>query len=462
MAMLAEPVDVILLRPQPRQEKFLTCPADIAIYGGAAGGGKTWSLLFEPLRHVENEKFGAVIFRRTISEIIKEGAMWDEAGSIYPLWNAKPNQADHFYRFPSSAKISFAHLQYETNLKDWRGAQIPLIEFDQLETFSQTQFFYMFSRNRSTSGVHPYLRGTCNPEPGWLAGFLDWWIDDEGYALPPRSGVIRWMVRENDVTFWADSPEELRRAHPDSIPKSVTFILSTVYDNQILLQKDPGYLANLQALSKVERARLLGDRRRGGNWKIRPAGRIYGEFTDSHVIPDFTIPITWPRYRGVDYGAVNTAVVWLAEDPNTHILYLFKEYLRGERTTKQHVADVQQHGEADGTWGGSASEDQQRWDWSDAGLAVQQPLISDVEAGIDRVNEAFKDRKLFIFQSCTGTIEEAGAYSRELDDQGQPTDKIKDKSSFHRLDALRYVLPGALSSAGAGVTSYRYPNKKAR
>lgn len=451
-----EVAPVINIRPQPRQERFLASPADIVIYGGAAGGGKSWSMLVEPIRHVNNGKFGAVIFRRTIAEIVKEGAMWDEAAAIYPLFNARSNQSEHFYRFPSGAKITFAHLQYETTLRDWLGAQIPLIEFDQLETFSQTQFLYMLSRNRSTSGVRPYIRGTCNPEPGWLAGFLDWWIDEEGYAMPNRSGRIRWMVRENDITYWADSPEELRRSHPESIPKSVTFILSTVYDNQILLQKDPGYLANLQALSKVDRARLLGDRRRGGNWKIRPAGKIYDEFTDAHVIPDFPVPVTWPTYRGVDYGAVNTCVIWLAENPITHTLYLFREYLKGEKTTKQHVKDVLEFGDADGTWGGAPSEEQQRWDWSDAGLAVQQPPVSDVEAGIDRVKELLKDRKLFIFRSCTGVVEEAGSYSRKLDDTGLPTDEIKDKSSFHRLDALRYVVCGVIQNVGSGVVSYKY------
>ena len=447
------PVEVINIQPQRRQETFLSSPADIAIYGGAAGGGKTYGMLLEPLRHIENPKFGAVIFRRTLAEIIKEGAMWDEAGNIYPLMGGKPNQAEHFYRFPLKSKISFSHLQYEKDLISWRGAQVPLLEFDQLETFTQTQFFYMFSRNRSTCGVKPYLRATCNPEPGWLAGFLDWWIDEDGYAILSRSGKIRWMVRENDQTFWADHPEDLKRAHPNSIPKSVTFVVSTVYDNQILMEKDPGYLANLQALSRVDRERLLGDRRRGGNWKVRPAGRIYENFK---VIPDFPIPITWPRYRGVDYGAVNTAVIWLAEDPMTHVLYLYKEYLRGEMTTKQHVKEVQEHGEAEGTWGGSPSETQQRWDWSDAGLAVQEPLISDVEAGIDRVNEAFKDHKLQVFQSCTGVIEEAGSYSRKLDDSGLPTNEIKDKSSYHRLDALRYVVPGAISAAHSGVVSYKY------
>lgn len=268
--------EVIDIRPQPRQEQFLASSADIAIYGGAAGGGKTWSLLLEPLRHIGNKDFGAVIFRRSIPEIMKEGALWDEASNIYPLLGGRQNKVDHFFTFPSGAKVTLAHLQDEENLKDWRGAQIALIEFDQLETFTEKQFFYMLSRNRSTSGIQPYVRASCNPEPGWLADFLSWWIDKEGYAILERSGQIRWMVRENDLTFWADTPEELEHDHPNSIPKSVTFVVSTVYDNEILLEKDPTYLANLQALSYVDRARLLGDKHRGGNWKIVPAaGKIF-------------------------------------------------------------------------------------------------------------------------------------------------------------------------------------------
>jgi len=167
-------------------------------------------------------------------------------------------------------------MQREDDKESWKSAQIPLIEFDQLEMFTQSQFFYMLSRNRSMSGVRPYIRATCNPEPGWLADFLDWWIGDDGYAIPERSGKIRWMINENDKIFWSSNREQLQKEHPNSTPKSVTFILSTVYDNQILLRKDPQYLANLQALPLIDRERLLGDSKKGGNWKIKPsAGKIF-------------------------------------------------------------------------------------------------------------------------------------------------------------------------------------------
>jgi len=273
---MIDQTEIITIKPQRRQEIFLSTPADFAIYGGAAGGGKTWALLMEPLRHISNKDFGAVIFRRTIPEITNEGALWDEAAKIYPLLDGKPNENDKQYTFPKGMRVSFAHMQHEKDKFSWKSAQIPLIEWDQLETFSASQVFYMLSRNRSMCGINPYMRASANPEPGWLADFLDWWIDEDGWAIPERSGVIRWMVRENDKTYWGDDRESLQAEHPKSTPKSVTFILSTVYDNQILLDSDPGYLANLQALDYIERQRLLGDGVRGGNWKVKPsAGKVF-------------------------------------------------------------------------------------------------------------------------------------------------------------------------------------------
>lgn len=266
----------IEIRPQPRQVEFLSNPADIVIYGGAAGGGKTYALLMEPLRHVHNPQFGAVVLRRTISEIIKEGGLWDEAFNLYPLLDGHPNKNEHQYRFPSGSRITFSHIQYETTLEEWKSAQIPLLEFDQLETFTQRQFFYMLSRNRSTCGVRPYVRATANPQPGWLADLLGWWIAEDGYADLSKVGKIRWFVRAGEQIVWADTREELEGRYPGNPPKSITFIVATVFDNPILLEKDPGYLSNLMAQPLVDRERLLGDRERGGNWKIKPsAGKVF-------------------------------------------------------------------------------------------------------------------------------------------------------------------------------------------
>jgi predicted phage terminase large subunit-like protein len=245
---------------------------------------KTWALLLEPLRHINNKDFGCVVFRRTYPQVTNPGGMWDESMSIYPLLNAKSRESDLSHEFSSGAVIRFAHMQHEQNKNDWQGAQIALIEFDELPHFKRGQFFYMLSRNRSMCGIKPYVRATMNPVPpddetgGWIHEFLSWYIDDEGWAIPERSGAIRWFVVINDALRWADSEAELRQQYPELEPKSFTFIKSSVYDNQKLLEKDPGYIANLMALPLVDRERLLGDKVRGGNWLVKPtAGKVFNK-----------------------------------------------------------------------------------------------------------------------------------------------------------------------------------------
>lgn len=262
-----------VIRPQPGpQEKFLATPADIAIYGGAAGGGKTWALLMEPLRHVGNSNFGAVFFRRTTVQVRNEGGLWDESEKLYPLLSASPKEHVLAWDFPSGATISFAHLEHDKTVLNWQGSQIPLICFDELTHFSASQFWYMVSRNRSMCGVRPYIRATCNPDvDSWVATFIAWWIDpDTGLPIPERAGALRWFVRVNDTLVWADTPDELIEQHPTIPPKSVTFIPARLSDNGVLMAADPGYLANLMSLPQVERERLLG-----GNWKIRPAAGLF-------------------------------------------------------------------------------------------------------------------------------------------------------------------------------------------
>lgn len=267
------------IRPQPKQEQFLSSPADIVIYGGGAGGGKTWSILVEPLRYKDIKNFGAVIFRRTVPEITREGGMWHEALEMYPRLGARPNAGLRTFDFGGLSRITFAHMQLEKTKYAFRGAQIALIEFDQLETFTEMQWWYMFSRNRSKCGVLPYIRATANPEPGWLADLLAWWIDKDGWAIPERSGIIRYMARDGNNIVWGKTAREIINRYPhDALePKSFTFILSTLEDNKILTEHDPGYAGRLKMLPHVERMRLLGDGvHLGGNWKIRPsAGNVF-------------------------------------------------------------------------------------------------------------------------------------------------------------------------------------------
>jgi hypothetical protein len=246
--------------------------------------------LIEPLRHIHNPEFGAVIFRRTYPQIRSEGGLWSESMTLYPAMGGQPRESMLDWAFSDGGRIKFAHMQHEINRLDWQGAQIPLIEFDELTQFTKEQFFYMFSRNRSGCGVKPYIRATTNPDSdSWVADLIEWWIDQEsGYAIPERSGVIRWFVRDGNTLIWFDSREEAEEAYPTIPPKSFTFIAASLYDNPALMNADPGYLANLMALPLVEREQLLGDKKLGGNWKIKPAaGKVFnrGWFEIVEAVP---------------------------------------------------------------------------------------------------------------------------------------------------------------------------------
>ena len=296
----------LIIRPQPGpQETFLATSADIAVFGGAAGGGKSYALLIEPLRHIKVRGFGGVIFRRTYPEIMNEGGLWDTSMELYPHLGASPKQSISSWTFPGNVNIKFAHMQHEKDRLTWQGSQIPFIGFDELTHFSWKQFTYLLSRNRSICGIRPYIRATTNPDPDhFLRTFIEWWIDDEsGFHIPERGGIIRWFTLRGDNTYWADHPVELveelgcscsrdvivsylnrtgqappalclKCEKPTVLPKSFTFVPSSIYDNKMLLDQNPEYLANLQALPKVDRGRLLD-----GNWNIRESAGMFFERT---------------------------------------------------------------------------------------------------------------------------------------------------------------------------------------
>jgi hypothetical protein len=190
----------------------------------------------------------------------------------------------------------------------------------------------------------------------------------------------------------------------------------------------------------------------------RYAGMVYDCWDESlHVVDDHPLPPSWPRWVGIDPGAVNTAMVWLAENPDTGVFTLYRESLRGGLSTRDHCRRAVQDGALEnvaGWFGGAPSEDQQRMDWAAEGVPVMRPPVSDVEAGIARVYALLKARRLVVFRSCRGVLDEIGSYRRRVDANGQVLEEIVDKRAFHRMDALRYVVAGA---AGGRVQYARHP-----
>ena len=288
---------------------FLSSSADIVIGGGAAGVGKSFALLMEPLRHKSVSGFGVVCFRRTSPQIKAEGALWDTSMQMYNSIGGNAKESVLEWEI-DKMKIKFSHLEYEKNIYDWQGSQIPLIMFDELTHFTKKMFFYLLTSNRSVCGVNPYIRATCNPDPeSWVADFISWWIDQEtGFSIPEREGKLRYLVVDGDNYIWGDSKAEVidkawfmlepivtkSGIDPNEFVKSVTFIGGSIYDNKELLTVNPAYLGNLLAQDKETQMALLHS-----NWKVVLSdndiynyGEFLGMFENSFPVPDKGIFIT--------------------------------------------------------------------------------------------------------------------------------------------------------------------------
>lgn len=267
------PKESMVIRPQAgKQEMFLNCPADVAIYGGAAGGGKSWALAYDPgINAMRFPGFTGAVFRRTTPMLTNPGGFLSETENLYPQMGAVLNRSLLEWRWPNGSVIKLSQLQYQDTVNDWQSAQLGEIVFDELTQFEKRQFFYMLSRLRSKCGIKPYVRAGCNPDPlSWVKSFIAWWLTPEGYADESKAGVIRWFAVEAGEEVWADTREALvEQGYPN--PMSCAFVPAKLDDNQVLMKADPTYKSKLDALNVYDRALL-----RDGCWNVSKAsGMLY-------------------------------------------------------------------------------------------------------------------------------------------------------------------------------------------
>lgn len=284
--------EVIAPQPGP-QTQFMASSAQVIIYGGAAGGGKTRAVLIRCTRDtaiMPVRGTRAVIFRRTYTLIKQAGSIWDESYQVYQPLGGKPisgsKLAWKWHRHDT--EIVFAHMQFhpkDTYAK--KGLQAELICFEELTEFEEEQFFYMLSRNRSRNGVKPQLVATTNPEyDSWVRIFLAPWVDPE-YPEPALSGEIRYFMRgDDDRIYWLPRGKKRKGAY------SATFIAASIEDNKILRENDPEYETRLMTLPLVERLKL-----RYGDWQARKtSGKVYKR----HWFPIVDVPFVdiarWVRF----------------------------------------------------------------------------------------------------------------------------------------------------------------------
>lgn len=304
----------VIWKPQKKQAQFMSRPEYEALYGGAAGGGKSDALLAEALRQVEIKNYRGILFRDTYPQL---EALIARSEELYKgaYKNAKYNATDKVWKFPSGAKIFFGYMQHDKDRFNYQGKPYDFVGFDELTHFSYLQYTYMKSRNRANGpNTRVYLRATCNPDGKGMG-----WVKERFVTPAPPMTTIRENVNI-----------KMPDGHIKTMSRDRIFVPSTIFDNQIFLENDPEYLATLASLPEAERNALLY-----GSWDAF-TGQVFTEWRNdpehykdrfwTHVIEPFDIPESWKIVRGFDFGyAKPFSVGWYAVD---HIgkIYRIKEY----------------------------------------------------------------------------------------------------------------------------------------
>lgn len=305
----------VLWSPQPKQAMLMSRPENEALYGGAAGGGKSDCALAEALRQVHIPHYRGIIFRKTFPQLTD---LIDRSYTLYKgAYNrAKYNDSKHVWTFPSGAKIYFGSMQHTKDRLNYQGKNYDYIDFDELTQFTWDEYSYLFSRNRPNGeGTRCYIRAQANPGGighGWVkARFIT--------PVPPMN------------TIWT----KLKYYNPDGKLAirwhSRIFVPSTVFDNKKLLENDPDYVGRLAAMPEAEKRALLY-----GDWDSF-SGQVFMEWRNNidhyddrvgtHVISAFKIPSSWRVYRSFDWGfAKPFSVGWYAIDHDNRIYRIRELY----------------------------------------------------------------------------------------------------------------------------------------
>lgn len=342
------------------QENMLASPADLIIGGGCRGGSKSFSLLLEVLKDVQNKNFRAVILRNEKPDLDDMVEVSHEVYDQFGTYNKSKN--DMTWNFDSGAILHFSYYadEWEDFKKRFQGKQFAFIGIDEITHCPFKKFKYLLTDNRNAYGIRSRFWGTCNPDPdSWVATFLfdGGWLDREtGFPIPEMDGVIKYFYSpSNEVgeITWGDTREEVFEKCKEDIMKhwnesyaacgtpaeiavkSAAFVEAKLADNKILLESDPGYVGNLMNQDEEQQSRDLD-----GNWKFRSAGDdlikmedMFNFYKNAYQTDKGT------RYASIDVALQggDNAVFWLWEDFHIKDVYV----CRFDSKTFENVAKAQ-------------------------------------------------------------------------------------------------------------------------
>jgi hypothetical protein len=411
--------DIIFKANEGPQEDFLAAGETDVLYGGSAGGGKSYAMIVDPLRFAHKPAHRALILRRSMPELRE---LIDKSRELYPkaFPGCKYREVEKLWNFPSGAKIEFGFLERDADVYRYQGQAYSWIGFDEI-THLPTEFSwnYLASRLRTTDpDITPYMRCTANP-----GGVGAHWVKKRYISPAPP----------NDSFLGADGITR-------------KFIPARLQDNPYLAY-DGRYEQMLKSLPPAQRKQLLE-----GDWDVAE-GAAFTEFERPlHVIAPFEIPIHWERIKGIDYGyASESCCIWGAVDPSDGTLIIYRELYRkgllgtelAQLLTEMEISDpMSVRGVLDtacwsrtGTTGPTVGETLVR-----AGHKLR-PADKNRIAGKIQIHEYLKLQnsgrpRIQIFNTCPNLIRELQSIPL---DKNNPED-VDTHASDHAYDALRYLV----------------------
>lgn len=437
---------VVDYRPTVKQVSFHTNPADVLLYGGQAGGGKSIALLMEAfVRCVEQPGLAAMLFRRTYPEL--ERSLIMTSRRMFPREIAKYNDQKHMWTIRHGGSkpdsyLWFGFCEHEKDVYDYQSAEWGFLGIDESTHFTQFMFEMLYSRVRSSKpGVRPVARLCTNP-------------GNIGHGWHKKYFAIG---KHEPGQIWRPAAEEgMTRKSPTR-----AFIPASVYDNPYLMNNDPDYVARLEALPLTQRKMLLY-----GDWESF-GGQFFSEFEEClHVIKPFDIPLHWKIHRTLDFGFGSPfACLWIAVDERGHA-YIFQEAYQAGLRDKQQADLVNEKS----FWrkGGSLVPMEIQYNIGDpsmaqkskdSGVSTQEnynakgiTIIPGSNARVHgwmqmrnwlAIDPATKTPWLQLVDCCPNTIRE---FQEAIVDDKNPED-VNTEGSDHALDAARYFFSSRPSPA---------------
>lgn len=288
---MSESKDLGMELCEPKSQKhydFIWSDADITVFGGSAGSGKTWQGLCRFLRFINEPQYIGYVIRKTQASL-KQGA-FKTAIRLFTAWESKVkiNRVDMTITFPSGAIIIFKGLDGTASIEYFQGQEISGALVDEATHIKYEEISWLMTRLRTNANVHPTVWFTCNPDPDhfiaeWVDPYLypkktkitiDGHLTDVGGRVDPAiNGRKKWYYVIDGQWYWNDDREKLIEewkhliTDPNQKPMSFRFIGATFADNPVLVATQPAYINSLMNKPKVEKERLAY-----GNWYIREEG----------------------------------------------------------------------------------------------------------------------------------------------------------------------------------------------